>query len=178
MIAPGPTLETARLTLRPIAAEDFDAYVAYMADPSTKYIGGPLVRTASWRGFATIAGSWVVRGYSMFSVIERSSGQWVGRVGPWMPEGWPGTEVGWGLIPEVTGKGYATEAATACIDWAFDHLGWTDVIHCIDPDNVGSQRVAQRLGSINRGPGKLPVPLDAYPVDVWGQTREDWKARK
>ena len=45
-------------------------------------------------------------------------------MGPWSPEGWPGTEVGWSFLREAGGKGYATEAATAAIDWAFDALGW------------------------------------------------------
>jgi RimJ/RimL family protein N-acetyltransferase len=174
----GPTLLTERLILRPTAAEDFDAYAAFMADPATRYIGGPQVRSAAWRGFASVAGAWALQGYSMFSVIERSSGRWIGRVGPWVPEGWPGTEVGWGVIPEVFGNGYAFEAAVATIDWAFDHLGWTDVIHCIDPDNAASRRLAERLGSVNRGPGKLPPPVDAYPVDIWGQSREAWSARR
>ena len=156
-----------------------------MADPSehesANSVGGPQVRSAAWRGFASVAGSWAMHGYSMFSVIERSSGQWIGRVGPWMPEGWPGTEVGWGLIPEVTGKGYATEAATACIDWAFDHLGWTDVIHCIDPENVGlaTRRPSRGWARSIAAPAIAPPSiLDAYPVDIWGQSREDWRARK
>jgi len=117
-------------------------------------------------------------GYSLFTVVEKSTARWIGRVGPWVPEGWPGPEVGWGLIPEVQGKGYAVEAAARTIDWAFDDLGWTEVVHCIDPDNLASQRVAERLGSTNRGPGRLPPPIDHYPVDVWGQSREAWRARR
>ncbi|MGO4333335.1 GNAT family N-acetyltransferase [Labrys sp. KB_33_2] len=44
-------------------------------------------------------------------------GQWVGRVGPWQPEGWPGTEIGWALYRSHWGKGYATEAAARCVTW-------------------------------------------------------------
>jgi RimJ/RimL family protein N-acetyltransferase len=148
-----------------------------MADEASKFIGGPQARSAAWRGFVSVAGAWTIQGYSMFSVIEKATGRWIGRVGPWVPEGWPGTEVGWGLMKDAYGQGYATEAATAAIDWAFDTLGWSDVIHCIDPENTASQKVAQRLGSSNRGPGRLPAPLEAYPVDIWGQTRDQWRAR-
>ena len=148
-----------------------------MADDATRFIGGPQPRSTAWRGFMSMAGSWSMLGYGMFSVIEKSSGAWIGRIGPWVPDGWPGLEVGWGLVPAAQGKGYAVEAATASIDWVFDHLGWTDVIHCIDPDNTPSQIVAQRLGSMNRGPGQMPAPFQDYPIDIWGQTREAWRAR-
>ena len=107
----------------------------------------------------------------MFSVIEKASGRWVGRVGPWQPEGWPGAEVGWGLERSAWGKGYATESAEAAIDWAFDALGWDDVIHCIDPGQRPSARVAERLGSARRGSAYLPAPFDNEPVDIWGQSR-------
>ena len=148
-----------------------------MADDATRFIGGPQPRSTAWRGFMSMAGSWSMLGYGMFSVIEKSSGAWIGRIGPWVPDGWPGLEVGWGLVPAAQGKGYAVEAATASIDWVFDHLGWTDVTHCIDPDNTPSQIVAQRLGSMNRGPGQMPAPFQDYPIDIWGQTREAWRAR-
>lgn len=125
-----------------------------------------------------MVGSWTLLGYGMFSVIERSSGRWVGRVGPWQPEGWPGTEIGWGLSRAALGRGYATEAAAAAMDWAVDTLGWSDLIHCIDPANEASKRVATRLGSSFRSLGVLPAPYDKTPVEVWGQTREAWLARR
>jgi RimJ/RimL family protein N-acetyltransferase len=77
---------------------------------------------------------------------------------------------------ECWGRGYATEGAAAAIDWAFDNLGWTEVIHTISPDNLASQGVARRLGSRNGGPGRLPPPFEEQPVDVWGQTHEEWRA--
>lgn len=175
----GPTLETPRLILRPQIAADIEGWAAFHADEETmRHLGGVVPRATAWRAMAAMTGSWTLCGFSMFSVIERASGRWVGRLGPWMPEGWPGTEVGWGLVREVWGRGYATEGASAAIDWAFDTLGWSEVIHTIGPENVDSQRVAQRLGSRNRGPGRLPPPFDTLPVDVWGQTRDEWRARR
>ena len=84
----------------------------------------------------------------------------------------------WGLHPTAMGKGYAVAGATAAIDWAFDVLGWTEVIHCIDPDNTPSQRVAERLGSSNQGPGQMPAPFQHLPIDIWGQSRAEWAARR
>ncbi len=178
-LSPAPILETDRLILRMPEAADFDAWAAFAADEeAARYLGGPQPRTAAWRGLCTMTGAWAIRGFSMFSVIEKASGRWVGRLGPWQPEGWPGTEVGWGLAREAWGKGYATEGAAAAMDYAFDVLGWTEAIHTIDPDNAASQAVARRLGSTNLGPSALPAPLDAMPVEAWGQTREQWRARR
>ena len=175
----GPTLETERLLLRPTAAEDLDGWAELMADPdSSRFIGGPVARAAAWRGMMTMAGSWALKGFAMFSVVEKASGRWIGRIGPWQPEGWPGTEVGWGLLKSASGKGLAEEAAIATIDWAFDSLGWTDVIHCIDPDNTPSIRLAERLGSRNRGPATLPAPFEHFPIEVWGQSRDEWRERR
>ena len=159
--------ETERLLLRPTNAEDLDGWAELMADPeASRFIGGPVPRAAAWRGLMTMAGAWSLQGFAMFSMIEKASGRWIGRTGPWQPEGWPGTEVGWGVIASAQGQGFAYEAAVATIDWAFDNLGWNDVIHCIDPANTPSQRLAERLGSANRGSGKLPPPFQDFPVDI------------
>lgn len=150
-----------------------------MADEvATRYLGGSQPRAVAWRGFLSMAGAWSIQGFGMFSVIEKASGQWVGRLGPWFPEGWPGPEVGWGIARPAWGKGYATEGAIAALDFAFEHLGWTEAIHSIDADNAASQAVARRLGSTLRGPGKLPAPFEHEPVEIWGQTREQWRARR
>jgi RimJ/RimL family protein N-acetyltransferase len=174
-----PVLHTERLILRPTAPEDFEAWAAFMGDAdASKFVGGPQVRSVAWRGFLSMAGAWAMQGHAMFSVIEKSSGRWAGRLGPWVPEGWPGTEVGWGLAREFWGKGYATEGSSVAIDWVFDHLHWREVIHCIAPDNLPSQAVARRLGSRPLRTTNLPAPFESMVVDVWGQSREEWLARR
>jgi len=171
-------LETDRLILRPPVQADLDDFAAFSADERVaRFLGGVQPRSVAWRGMATLAGSWALMGFAMFSVIERSSGQWIGRIGPWAPEGWPGTEVGWGLLPCAWGKGYATEAAAACTDWAFDTLGWTEVIHTIAADNAASKAVAARLGSRYLRQGVLPEPI-SLELEVWGQSREEWFKRQ
>ncbi|WP_341702503.1 GNAT family N-acetyltransferase [Ferrovibrio sp.] len=173
-----PQLETERLILRPPQREDLDAWTAFLLDAEVqRFLGGVQQRPIAWRQLCIMAGSWTVEGFSMFSVIEKDTGRWIGRLGPWRPEGWPGTEVGWGLTRDAWGKGYATEGAAAAIDWAFDTLGWTEVIHTIVPENVNSQAVAKRLGSTLLRKGWLPEPINLE-TDVWGQTREQWLARR
>jgi len=172
-------LETERLLLRIPTLDDLDRWAEMMADETAvKFLGGAQPKPVVWRAIMQIVGAWQLTGISMFSVIEKQRGLWIGRVGPWQPLGWPGTEVGWALHPDAWGKGYAVEAATASADYAFDTLGWTEVVHCINPNNTASQNVAKRLGSRILRQATLPVPFDYEHVDVWGQTRDEWRARR
>ena len=174
----GLRIETSRLILRPPRLEDLDGWTEMMVDEeTTKFIGGTAARAVCWRQLMTMIGSWQAHGFAMFSVIEKSSGRWVGRLGPWQPEGWPGTEVGWAIMRDCWGRGYAVEGSIAAADWAFDTLGWTDMIHSIHPDNIASVRVAEKLGSRNRGRGHLPPPFEEAVVEIWGQSRDEWRAR-
>ncbi|MBS0361685.1 MAG: GNAT family N-acetyltransferase [Proteobacteria bacterium] len=173
--APAPILETDRLILRAPVAEDFEAYAAWTADEEVmRYIGGAQPRPVAWRGFCSIVGAWSVRGFSMFSILEKATGRWIGRMGPWQPEGWPGTEVGWAFSRDCWGKGYATEGAVACMDYAFDVLGWREAIHTIEPENLASQAVAKKLGSTLKGPAKMPAPFEHSKAETWSQTRAEW----
>lgn len=175
----GPEIETDRLILRPPRAEDFDPWVAFHADADVmKHLGGVQGPELTWRSICTMTGAWTIRGFSMFSVIEKASGNWVGRLGPWQPEGWPGTEVGWGLARDAWGKGYATEGASAAIDYAVDILGWDEVIHTIDPANTASIKMAERLGSRALRQAAAPPPYEGTRWDVYGQSSDDWRSRR
>ena len=172
-------LETERLLLRPPRREDFEAWSAFTGDEEAmRHLGGTQSPPLAWRSLAAMAGSWQLQGYAMFMVMEKGSDDWVGRVGPWQPYGWPGTEVGWSIVRAHWGKGYAPEAATAAIDWAFDRLGWDEVIHTIAPDNHNSKAVAAKLGSSFLRMGALPEPHDEHPVEIWGQSRAQWRQRR
>jgi len=175
----GPTIETDRLILRPPAVEDFEGFCAFMADAeAVRHIGGTMTPPMVWRGLATIMGAWTLNGFSFFSVIEKETGEWLGRVGPWQPLGWPGTEVGWGLKRAAWGKGYAMEAAVASMDFAVNDLGWTEIIHTILPENIPSIRLAERLGARRTGQATLPAPLENHTCDVYSQSAADWRERR
>lgn len=172
-------LHTPRLTLRVPRVEDFERYAELLADEeATRFIGGSLLRAPAWRKFLQMPGAWVLQGFAMFSVIETTSGRWLGQMGPWRPEGWPGNEIGYAFHRDAWGQGFAVEAGIAARDWAFETLGWDEIIHCIAPDNAASQKVAQRLGSRLRGPSRLPPPFEEAPIEIWGQTRDDWAAAR
>lgn len=128
--------------------EDFDQYAAIHMDPDvTRYTAREqLDRIGCWRHMAMIIGHWALRGYGMWGVEELDTGKLVGRVGFYNPEGWPAFELGWTIGKPWWGKGYATEAARRCLDYAFGEMDRDHVISLIDPDNVNSIRVAERLG--------------------------------
>jgi RimJ/RimL family protein N-acetyltransferase len=178
-MAIGPTLETERLLLRPPRADDLDGFCTLMADAdAARFIGGVQSPPVVWRTLCTMAGAWSIAGFSMFSVIEKSSGRWIGRLGPWSPQGWPGTEVGWGLISAAQGRGYAREGASAAMDYAVDILGWTEIIHCIDAANAPSIRLAERLGAVWQREATAPPPIAGVIWQIYGQSADAWRARR
>ena len=143
-------IETERLILREIDPErDFESWAKTMADENTvRYLGSkPMNRAQAWRSMAMVIGHQAIRGYGFFSLESKQTGEWVGRVGPWFPEGWPEPEIGWTIAPDHLRKGYAFEAARASIDYAFNTLGWSRVIHVIVEGNQASIALAKKLGS-------------------------------
>lgn len=170
------TLDTPRLRLRPFRPDDFEAYAAMCADTEVmRYVGerGVLGREDAWRQMAMLAGHWQLRGFGMWAVEERETGAFVGRVGLHYPEGWPDREVGWALARRFWGLGYATEAGRAAIEVAFGRLGWQRIISLIDPANVRSMRLAERLGE--RWDGEAVVR--GHRVAVYALAKSDWHAR-
>src|SRR2546422_785521 len=116
-----PALETERLILQPWKPEDFEPYARFSADEeSMRYLGRdgrPTDAAETWRTICLFIGHWYLRGYTLWAVEEKASGEFVGRVGPWKPEGWPDLEIGWAVDRSRWGRGYATEAARAAADW-------------------------------------------------------------
>lgn len=132
---------------------DFEEYAAIHMDPEvTRFTArAQLDRYEAWRHLATIAGHWHLRGFGMWGVFEKATDRLAGRVGFHQPEGWPDFELGWTLGRASWGKGYATEAAKACLDYAFEVMKRRRVISLIDPENVASIRVAERIGELRDG---------------------------
>ncbi len=166
-------IETERLILRPIDPErDFDDWAMALADESTvRYLGTkPMDRAQAWRNMAAVIGHWSIRGYGFFSLEHKESGQWVGRVGPWYPEGWPEPEVGWTIAPGHRRKGYAAEAARASIDYVFNTLGWPRLVHVILEGNEPSIALAKMLGSTLLGEQCGLPGITEEKVLIYGQT--------
>jgi len=164
-----PTLTTDRLLLRMLEQSDFEEYAAIHTDAEvTRFTTRThLDRMEAWSHLAKIVGHWHLRGFGMWGVFERDSGRLAGRVGFHQPEGWPGFELGWTMGRVSWGKGYAPEAARACLDYAFDVMKRDHVISLIDPNNLASIRVAEKIGETVEG----ETEVGGHRVLIYGISR-------
>lgn len=142
-------IETERLKLRFLRRSDLDAMHAYLGDAETmKYYPAPYSREFVKQAIEKNLERYSKYGYGIFGVELTESGEFIGDCGlVW--QDLPGTrelEVGYHFSRSHWGRGYATEAAKACIDYAFANAGVDHVISLIRPENVPSRRVAERNG--------------------------------
>lgn len=173
-MSPMVTLETDRLILREWRESDFARHAEICANPEVMRFlgeGKPLSRFDAWRHLAMLVGHWHLRGYGHWAVEEKETGQLIGRIGFFNPEGWPGFELGWTLAQEAWGKGYATEGARRALAYAFREMGRDHVISLIDPENRASIRVALRLGEQPEGTAEV----FGKEVIVYGIARSAWR---
>lgn len=142
-------LETERLNLRTFREEDWkDLHHYYSDEICMKYtIGRALTEGETWRTVASMIGHWQLRGYGPYAVEEKTTERVAGIVGLWYPNDWPEPEIKWGLAPYAWGKGYATEAARAVKNMAFDTIENCKLISLILADNKKSIKVATALGA-------------------------------
>ena len=127
-----PVLETERLRLRGPKLADFETFATFLQSDRAAFVGGKQPRVQAWRAFGHLTGHWVLRGFSMFIIADKTTDAALGMAGPWFPEGWPEPEIGWSIWDAAAeGKGVAHEAATAARAWAYDALGWTTAISLI-----------------------------------------------
>ena len=143
-----PTIETERLRLRAFTAADCEPYAEMYSDESfVRYLGGkPLSKRQAWENLAIVLGHWHLLGYGIWALESLENGKLIGRAGLLNLPGWPDVEVCWALAPKFWGKGYATEAAKASVNWAFAEAGLPRLISLVHPENKASEAVALRLG--------------------------------
>jgi RimJ/RimL family protein N-acetyltransferase len=149
-----PVFETERLRLRAIEVEDLPDYVAMWADPKVlKHIGiPPSSREQTWTRLLRAHGHWSLFGFGFWVVEEKASGRFAGEVGfaEFMREMEPslvGTpEAGWVFAAWCHGRGFATEAAQAALEWWDTHRHGARTVCIINASNRGSFRVAEKCG--------------------------------
>ncbi len=139
-------IETERLIMRPASADDVEDLVALHEDPLVREVFGAPTRAEIEEWVGRAEDEWAERGYGRMTLLDRRGGAFLGRCGlKWWPE-FGEVEVGWVLAPGARGRGLATEAGRACLEWAFADLDVPYVTAYIAPTNSNSIAVAERLG--------------------------------
>jgi len=167
------SLETERLRLRAVRTDDVEDLVRLHDDPLVaEYLGARDREWYEWRVDASLD-EWSERGYGFVVVEDAASGRFRGRTGlKYWPE-FGESELGWVLRPEARGRGYATEAAQALLDWGFEGFDLPYITAMIRPGNDASVAVAERLGMAPLREDELQGdPLVVYSID-----RGAWEGR-
>ncbi len=142
-----PQIETRRLVLRGPQAHDYPDFKATFASYRSRFMGGPLNAYEAWMLYAAEIGHWEVRGFGMWMIHLRDTDETVGMAGGWFPAKWPEQELAWIIWPDRGGKGFALEATHAVRNYLYTVQGWTGAVSYIDPKNLDSIRLAERLGA-------------------------------
>ncbi len=143
-----PTLDTKRLILRGPASEDYPDFKATFASYRSRFMGGPLNAYEAWMLYAAEIGHWEIRGYGMWMIHDRATDETLGMAGGWFPAKWPEREIAWIIWPDKAGHGYALEATHKVRTYLYTECNWDSAVSYIDPKNLDSIRLAERLGCV------------------------------
>jgi ribosomal-protein-alanine N-acetyltransferase len=173
----GPVLETPRLLLRQLRIGDLDAMRSYLGDPKTMlHYPAPFSREFVQEGIRKNLARYEEYGYGLLGVVLKQSGQLIGDCGLVWQDLDTGAEleVGYHFRRDHWNHGYATEAARACIEFAFEHTNVDHVISLIRPENLASSRVAEKNGlRISR-----QITWNGLLHEVWKIDSSDHKVHK
>lgn len=144
-----PVLETERLRLRPVAAEDLDHFAALYADPDVmRFIGvrGALTREQTRERLDFMLDHWRQHGFGMWTLLLRDGGEFVGRCGLRFMDNTTEIELGYTLPKAFWGRGFATESSRAVVRYFFDVMKRKRLVAIADPANAASTNVMKKLG--------------------------------
>lgn len=180
--------ESERLNFRPLAADDLDLAIEQWTDPEvTRYVAdSPFTQAELSRDMPLFIRRCADGCIGVWCLTDKATGEKVGTaillpmpielddtdwdliIGDDIPEG--DIEVGYILKRSAWGKGYATEACTRMLRFAFEDTSLTEVVACTDPDNAASQHVLTKCGMVPIG------QIRAYQEDIPGfrLTRAEW----
>jgi RimJ/RimL family protein N-acetyltransferase len=170
------SVETARLLLRLPELTDAQALMGIIWDPEVveqKQVTlheSPGGLDLALKNTNDMRRQWELRGYGQWSVIEKATGHVMGCVGFYHPQRpWPGVDLGWVIHRSRWGHGFATEAATAAIGWAWESTRIDRILSLIAPDDRRSIRVATKIGE--RFERADVDPVHGEPVHVYAIAR-------
>lgn len=169
-------LETARLVLRHQVIEDLDDLWTLYQNPNiTRYIpDAPRTREEAREEL-----EWHMHGHprhpelGLWATILKENGKFIGRCGllPWDVDGVHEVEVAYTIAEEHWGQGLASEAAHAILKYGFETLNLSRLVSLIEPENIGSQKVAEKIGMKLEKKIQMPVNGVDYPVWIYSITK-------
>ena len=143
-------LETSRLLLRRVTLRDADLMLAIWNDPAfIRFVGDRGIRTVEEARGALKEGAlhlFATYGYGPFCVVRKTDGRRLGICGLFRRDNLDDPDIGFALLPQYCGVGFAMEAADAVIDHARDDLGLEIVMAIVSPENVASIGLIEKLG--------------------------------
>lgn len=149
MTKPPQILETPRLILRELSADDVEALGSVLSDPETmRFYPAPLAHTGVEEWIARNLRRYANDGHGLWAMVLKANGELVGDCGLTVQsvDGTDEIEIGYHVRRDHWGQGLATEAARACRDYGFGHLPVDHIISLIRPENLPSRRVAEKNG--------------------------------
>jgi RimJ/RimL family protein N-acetyltransferase len=145
------SLRTERLLLRPWRDDDLAAFAAMSADSAVMEFLLPFPEPAACQAWVAWArGHWDQHGFGQWVVEIPGEASFIGVIGlavvDYDAHFTPAVEIAWRLVRAYWGRGYATEAARAALDYGFGELGLSEIVAVTVPANLRSRRVMERLG--------------------------------
>ena len=186
-MAPIPEVRTDRLRLRGWRESDREPFAALNGDPVVaEFLGDTLDRAASDGMQDRFVARWAEKGFGLWAVELVDEARFIGFTGLSAPtfeaHFTPAVEVGWRLAREAWGHGYATEAATAALEFGFHVVGLEEIVSFTVPANQRSRRVMEKLG-MTRNPAddfdhpRIPEGDPLRRHVLYRVRREDWAGR-
>lgn len=143
-------LETERLILRHLTLEDIDDLAIIYADPDVMrfFPSGPRTREQTEASIRANIQLYEACGFGLWATVYKPENRFIGRCGllPQEIDGVAEREIAYMIARDYWGRGLASEAASAIRDYGFHQLGLSRLISMIHADNIGSQRVAEKIG--------------------------------
>ena len=158
-----PRITSDTLILRGYEESDFPRFAQFAASDRAQFVGGPMDAADSWRSFLAAMGHWALRGYGMWIIEDRASGQVAGRAGIIFNDGWHEPELGWHIYDGFEGQGVAYRACVMAREYSAQNFGLDRVMSYICSDNHRSLRLATRLGATF----EKNVTMRGAPVELW-----------
>lgn len=171
----GPSTE--RIILRAFEAADAEALFRLNSDPDVmRYTGEPpMASVAAARAGIETYPDWERHGFGRWACVLRSEGAAaapVGCCGLKFLEDQGEVDVGYRFLPKYWGRGLATEAAAATVEFGFSVLGLAEIAAYVFEENAGSVRVLKKLAMTQRG----GIVEDGQPLQRWTVAAPEWAA--